>query len=122
MTFEWRQYLEVAESLASNGGEANERSAVSRAYYSVFCSARNWLHENQPTLRMRGIGGSHKQVWDEFDHRHNTRERKQIATVGRRLLKARHAVDYNDRVGDTAKKSQEAIRNAKTVLTLLAAL
>lgn len=45
MSFDWREYLRLAENLveiSSNGlGDARLRSAISRAYYSVFCLSRD---------------------------------------------------------------------------------
>jgi len=49
MSFDWNEYFTLAQELSqAKGGtraahEARLRSAVSRSYYSVFCSARNYL-------------------------------------------------------------------------------
>lgn len=50
MSFPWSHYLDLAKALAgqeTNGvasQEARLRSAISRAYYAVFCTARNRAH------------------------------------------------------------------------------
>jgi uncharacterized protein (UPF0332 family) len=70
MTFDWSEYLKLAQELAGQAvspanKEAKLRSSVSRAYYAAFCKARNYL---------RDIGGhlipstpeAHIYVRDEF--------------------------------------------------------
>jgi uncharacterized protein (UPF0332 family) len=47
MTFDWREYLTLAENLCTNSHtfpnqEACFRVAISRAYYAAFCTARNY--------------------------------------------------------------------------------
>jgi uncharacterized protein (UPF0332 family) len=43
MTFDWTEYLKLANELAKRNDEASLRSSISRAYYGVFCIARNIL-------------------------------------------------------------------------------
>lgn len=48
MPFDWNEYLVLARELADTDGavaseESKRRSAISRAYYSSYCSARNFL-------------------------------------------------------------------------------
>jgi uncharacterized protein (UPF0332 family) len=47
MSFDWSKYLVVAEHLYNNANkeEAFLRSAISRAYYAAFVSARNLLRD-----------------------------------------------------------------------------
>ena len=40
MTFEWVNFQRIADELADKDDEAAIRSAISRYYYAVFCSAR----------------------------------------------------------------------------------
>ena len=39
MSFDWSEYLDLARELAKFS-EAGQRSAISRAYYAAFCTAR----------------------------------------------------------------------------------
>jgi len=56
MSFNWRHYLDLANYLQNNAEdlpdfeEACYRSVVSRAYYAVYCLARNFVRDvdNQP--------------------------------------------------------------------------
>jgi len=41
MSFDWLGYIRLAENLSDELDESSLRSAVSRAYYGVFCIARN---------------------------------------------------------------------------------
>ncbi len=45
MTFEWVNFQRIADELADKDDEAAIRSAISRYYYAVFCSARLYLIE-----------------------------------------------------------------------------
>lgn len=52
MSFDWTQYLFLAQELtkgsaSSSNHEAMLRSAISRAYYAAFCSARNFLRDHK---------------------------------------------------------------------------
>ncbi len=48
MSFNWSEYLNLAQELAGRSTEppnqeARLRSSISRAYYAAFCKARNYL-------------------------------------------------------------------------------
>ncbi len=52
MTFDWSQYLNLAKEFLCQptppaNQEAKMRSAISRAYYAAFISARNYLPETE---------------------------------------------------------------------------
>ena len=55
MSFDWSEYLTLAQELTSASTsspiqEAHLRAAVSRAYYAAFCKARNYLHNKDGYL------------------------------------------------------------------------
>ena len=52
MKFDWSEYFNLAQELAGTSEEAKLQSAVSRAYYSVFCLARNYLRDIQQDPRL----------------------------------------------------------------------
>ena len=52
MKFDWEEYFNLAQELAGTNEEAKLRSAVSRAYYSAFCLARNYLRDIQQYPRL----------------------------------------------------------------------
>ena len=99
MSFDWVNYLRLAEELATEAssstlGEAMWRAAISRAYYAAFISARNFLRddENFVPLNRRDI---HYEVRTEFDYSGN-RVRQKIATNLGRLHIWRKRADYED--------------------------
>jgi hypothetical protein len=52
MNFDWSQYFDLAQELARTSPravtrEARLRSAISRAYYAVFCLARNHVRDQE---------------------------------------------------------------------------
>lgn len=94
-TFDWYAYFELAQELAEREDEACRRSAVSRAYYAVYCNARNRLDllgEFAPEK-----GSEHAHVWDTFEQGPE-KERVRIGQIGRRLREVRNRADYDDHI------------------------
>ena len=44
--FDWLEYVSLADELMLNDKESHHRSAVSRAYYGVFCKIREKLERD----------------------------------------------------------------------------
>ena len=70
MTFDWREYLTLAENLYTNSHyfpnqEACFRVAISRAYYAAFCTARNYA-KKYDRLILRKTGEDHRIVKDHY--------------------------------------------------------
>ena len=70
MTFDWREYLTLAENLYTNSHnfpnqEACFRVAISRAYYAAFCTARNYA-KKYDHLILRKTGEDHRIVKDHY--------------------------------------------------------
>lgn len=97
MSFNWTAYLDVAKELCgkTNGialtAEAKSRCAISRSYYSAFCSSRNFLINKGNVIPEDG--SAHMQVRQEF---YNSTDQtwKQIANNLNRLRLARNKADY----------------------------
>ena len=71
MSFDWIEYLNLARKLSgkplqSVAPEAEERAAISRAYYAAFCKARNHLRNNEGYVKISSSGGSHDFVISRF--------------------------------------------------------
>ena len=123
MKFDWKEYLEIAERLHQEGGEAQERAAIGRAYYAAFCSARNWLKNDETIEITRST--SHATIWKYFSpegEKHTPRQKKQIARLGDNLRECRNAADYDNEMINVTEKSKDAIAHARTILKLLAEL
>ncbi len=116
MSFDWKEYLELAKRLIGQPGagysqEAAERSAVSRAYYAAFCWARNYAKAN---LGFRPTGGAedHRRLREHLGQS----DRSQLASHLNRLRGWRNACDYNDRVLGLSRMVNVAIRVADRVI------
>ena len=105
MTFDWHDYLTLGQMLAALPGEAERRSAVSRAYYAAYCASRGWLLQRGYVFSTRRH--AHRALWYEFIYQTNpdvwvglSSERlllaRQIGNEGHRLRKARERADYDD--------------------------
>lgn len=113
--FDWSTFLDLAETLADEPDESRRRSAVSRAYYAAFCSARNKLHdENKYTPT--GGGMDHVRVWNCFQNGPD-KEHRRIAQAGRTLKRWRGKVDYDDEVPKLAKFVDCAPKKARDLLS-----
>src|SRR4028119_2002178 len=105
MKFDWSEYFYLARELAETSEEAKLRSAVSRAYYSAFCLARNYLRdiEQDPTLSRNKTYdiNVHKHVADEFihhksNHKSKSKTMREIGNDLKRLRNMRNKADYED--------------------------
>lgn len=112
--FDWATFLDLAETLANEPDESCRRSAVSRAYYAAFCSARNKLEdENKYTRTGRGV--DHERVWFCFQNGPD-KEHKRIYQTGCILKRWRAKVDYDDEVSNLATFVNRAPRDARKLL------
>jgi len=118
--FDWFEYFDLARNLArQDNNETSQRSAVSRAYYAIFCSARNrllWEGESIPKT-----GEAHRIVWDQFE-KSAEKGRRKIAQDGRRLRRKRTKVDYDDEVVNLGYLVQDAMETADKLILLLRSL
>ncbi len=126
MTFDWSEYLKLAQELAgdaanSPNGEAKLRSSVSRAYYAAFCKARNHLRDidgNQMLLKDPPTVNVHTYVRNQFKNS-SDKSRKKIGNDLNRLRLHRNKVDYEDIVPGLP---QLATVSLKTTHALISAL
>jgi uncharacterized protein (UPF0332 family) len=92
MSFDWSNYLSLAQMLVNQPNEAGMeeaalRSAMSRAYYAAFCAARNFLHDRGEWLPTESRL-DHGLVKDRFITSNN-RDRQQIGFWLERLYQKR---------------------------------
>ena len=88
----WGGFLEIAHALAKVDEEASLRSAVGRAYYALFGTARDYLEEQQ--YPFKGTGEDHTLVWT-YLRRRKKRELVRVADEGERLRSFRRWADYD---------------------------
>ena len=109
--FDWANFLRLAEELAERDDDAAKRSAVSRAYYAVYCLARD-------ALEVRGLfdrseaESHHKEVWDAFEG-DSRREWKRIGAFGHLLREDRRQADYDEQVPNLPRFTDGAMRRAR---------
>jgi uncharacterized protein (UPF0332 family) len=117
MVFDWTGYLLLAQELAKRrNDEGSLRSAVSRAYYAAFCTARNRLL--QEGEKIPKTGEAHPIVWKKYRNS-DQKHRKDIGIRGDRLRRSRNIADYDDEFPDISKKVEEALANASHLLDSL---
>jgi uncharacterized protein (UPF0332 family) len=118
--FNWIMYLQLAKDLIKRTDEASQRSAVSRAYYAAFCSARNRLRDREGATIPK-TSAAHSAVWDEFQSSAEIR-RRQIGQLGHRLKRARAKVDYDDNVPGLSQLAEDAMEEADKLISILLSL
>ncbi len=101
MSFDWTQYLFLAEQLNKEAGsspkrEAMLRSAISRAYYAAFCHSRKFLVDQKNKV-IPSNPAAHGLVRELFEDNGSTLELT-IATNLDRLRIERNKADYDDEV------------------------
>lgn len=143
MKFDWSNYLALAENLldevissleqtknssdnASNEllGEAKLRCVISRAYYSCFCLARNYLRDvegDREIIKYKEYGiRPHQHVITSFKNS-NKKGYKNIGVSLERLIEMRHEADYEDilSLNTILPKAKKAVKIAKQIIDQL---
>jgi len=117
MPFDWTEYLNLARRLAQPGAsEAESRSAISRAYYAVFCTARNQLTSGG--VHIAKDAQAHESVWNEYRNAAGNVQNN-IGLNGDRLRYRRARADYSDEIRNVGKDAQCAIEMADGVVNQL---
>jgi uncharacterized protein (UPF0332 family) len=123
MSFDWGDFLKVAEILhdGASGAKLEEamfRIAISRAYYAAFCLCRNWKEDNGKTIPAKD---AHKFIIELYE---NSEDEMEIA-IGQKLRRLRHRrneADYDDEVNNLDKLSRLALKDSREILDALAKL
>lgn len=100
MTFDWKDYYHLAKSLSNDvGDEASIRSAISRYYYSAFCSARYYLVEVKHEEHLLDIRGAHTKVYS-FLQKSDDLNENELGEILETLFEKRNCADYDWRNTD----------------------
>jgi uncharacterized protein (UPF0332 family) len=132
MRFDWSEYLNLAQELAATNSdssanrEAKLRSAISRAYYSTFCLARNYLRDSEKDLTLfrknRDIN-EHQYVAEEFiNHRSKNKNMVKIGENLSRLRELRNKADYEDTMFNLPTQAKTALKLADNIIAALSNL
>ena len=127
MSFNWAEYLSLAEALCGMlvsgtpaGTEAHQRSGVSRAYYAAYVSARNRLRDVDGVL-LPTLGNPHRFVADQYLNDPDP-ARAQIGIDLGRIRAARNRCDYDDEVRGLPSLTRRSLARAAQILADLAQL
>ena len=121
MEFEWREFLALANFLKGHQGEgysveASHRTAISRAYYAAFCSARNYA-QSRLSFEPQGDAGDHGRLKAHFKQ---LRGRWfEVASKLDRLRLWRNMCDYENTVANLEEYLKLAFFEAEKVLRSL---
>ena len=115
MTFSWEEYLVLAKELSRKGGEAAMRSAISRAYYAAYQTARR--HKGSRNA-MATQSGSHGAVWRALKESGN-RDWRRAGNQGQDILEYRRQADYDDDVSGLTPMMYRTLRIAEEIMRLL---
>jgi uncharacterized protein (UPF0332 family) len=123
MSFDWSEYLNLAQELAGqvkspSSQEAKLRSSISRSYYAAFCKARNNLRGERHSIPRQN---THRYVIDQFLDSPD-RVRKRVGAHLDRLRKDRNKADYDDKVARLSDMTAKALRLADQVILRLGSL
>lgn len=118
MSFNWREYLELAKAFSGmpNSGyseEALHRSAVSRAYYAAFCWCRNFAQQNLG-FKATGTAEDHKLLREHLMKKGG--KWKNIASHLNKLRGWRNSCDYDDEVPGLSNMLKESIRLSTQII------
>jgi len=115
MSFDWKNYLHLAEHLPATtcrgGVEARLRTSISRAYYAVFCQARNNLLSEGKSLS----GMDQHQSVIAMLHESGDGLKRKIATELGRLRRNRNKADYDDDIDNVAFMQQVSMTWAASI-------
>ena len=127
MKFDWSEYFNLAKELAETSKEAELRSAVSRAYYSAFCLARNYLRDIQQYPRLWRNKtydiNAHQYVAEKFIY--NQSKSQIMIEIGKdlsRLRKMRNKADYEDTMFNLKREARTALMLAQNIILALSNL
>jgi uncharacterized protein (UPF0332 family) len=117
----WAGYVTLAANLVEYEFESARRSAISRAYYGAFNSARRWLEANGISIPDHR---SHQEVWRTFRlaerAANGTKEKWQtVGELGGQLRPLRNQADYVDAVPGLDESAARAVDAAERILSLL---
>ncbi|MGK7926998.1 MAG: HEPN domain-containing protein [Spirulina sp.] len=121
MSFNWLEYLQLAQQLSGNAKisasrESRLRSAISRAYYSVFIQARNYLRDREGLAIP--LKNSHRYIIQTFKTHANI-DYREIGNNLERLRIRRNQADYDDIFKNLPKITTRSLKLAmKTIAKL----
>ena len=125
MSFDWSEYLSLAQELSGMevavpaGVEARQRVVISRAYYAAFCVAREyWLAQGRAIPRN---GRAHVSVRTEFSSSRDPRCR-QLERKLKNLHENRKSADYENRLAGLTQMTEASLFLSAEIITQVRSL
>lgn len=112
MSFDWKDYVSLAEELLNREEESSLRSSISRAYYGAFCIARN--RKSYKDYAGRDV---HQRVINEYKNSNDENEQV-IGQALDELRKSRNNADYNEDRPINKSLAERMVALSKQILTL----
>ncbi len=120
MSFDWSDFLTLADALTTidwdGNREASFRTAISRAYYAAFGEAR--LRLRSVRLATRRSAAEHGEIARFYATRYGEQGAEVAAVLGR-LRNRRNAADYDDDFAEVEYICNLSIEDARNFLALL---
>jgi uncharacterized protein (UPF0332 family) len=114
MSFDWTKYLKIAEELSKReDDEACLRTAISRAYYAVWCFSR----DKKGIIPKKFSSSQHQIVIEEYWISHNSIER-QIGKLLAQLKKSREIADYETDISVDISQAKHSLFKANKIIQL----
>jgi uncharacterized protein (UPF0332 family) len=123
MSFDWRKYLTFAELMYEKANSEDSdchdketfyRCSISRAYYAVFCLARNYLKDFES---QEFYSDEHKKV-STFLIKNSDSKKRKIGNQLKMLHQDRKKADYDDTFDQyeaPSLKAQKSVKMAKNI-------
>ena len=118
MAFNWKEFLELSKFLQNCdedcvSKETKLRSAISRAYFSAFCHARNYARDKEKYVPQM-TAEDHKTLRQHFIFK----KRMNIANHLQDLRNWRNDCDYHDDVDNMDIMTNKSIDKASNILRI----
>ena len=118
MSFCWKDYIDLSNILISSSKnntleKAYLRTSVSRAYYGIFCIARNYLRDIK-NIQIR-LQNTHEFVMNQFKFSNNLKEIC-IGNYLGNLRDDRNKADYGDNYQIDINRANKILASANQVL------
>jgi uncharacterized protein (UPF0332 family) len=116
MNFNWIRYIYLATELLKGSDESYYRSAISRAYYGVFCIARD--RKGYSNYKRSDV---HSKVITEYV-KSNDEDERSVGFLLVELRNSRNQADYNSNKVIRKNEAERMVKAAKSILEILGIL
>lgn len=114
MSFDWKDYIDLAEELLNRTEESYHRSSISRAYYGVFCIAKN--KKGYRNYKLKKGENIHWIVINAYKNSSDINEQN-IGRILDKLRKSRNDADYDESRSIDRNLAERVVLSAKQILT-----